>query len=145
MKWTHNQHTMCRLKVKTKDSYLPTRTLTFSSKRPFSMPVLILTWIGIVLLFMIHIRHWIGRTFRNLHVADIWFMPAKAFPQEEVFWLISIAMSWGHFPFCDLIRPHKKTKPNMFGIWLGDLMKTGENGMKFCQWISRGALRWAHQ
>lgn len=56
----------------------------------------------------------------------ICMLPAKAFPQEEVFWLISIAMSWGHFPFCDLIRPHNKTEPNMFGISLGDFMKTGK-------------------
>lgn len=117
---------MCTLKGKTKDSYLPTHIFTFSSKKPFSMPVLILTQIRIVLLIMIHIWHWIGRTFCNLRVADIWFMPAKAFPQEEVFWLISIAISWGHFPFCDLIRPHNKTEPNMFGIWLGHLMKTGK-------------------
>lgn len=130
MKWTHNQHKMCSLKVKTEDSYLLTYTFIFSSKKPFSVPVLILTQIRIILLVMIRIWHWLGRTFCCLHAADIWFMPAKAFPQEEVFWLISIVMSWGHFPFCDLIRPHNKTEPNMFGISLGDLMKTGRRELR---------------
>ena len=95
-----------------------------SYSKHFFMSVLVMTQNRIILRIMIHIRWWTGRTFCNLHVADIWFMPAKAFPQEEVFWLISIVMSWGHFPFCDLIRPHNKTEPNMFGIWLGDLMET---------------------
>lgn len=126
IKWTQNQHTTCRLKVKTEDSYLPTCTFTFSSRKPFSLPVLILIQIGIMLLVMIHIWHWIGRTFCNLHAVDVWFMPARAFPQEEVFWLISIAMSWGDFPFCELIIPHSKTEPNMFGIWLRQTVKTSE-------------------
>lgn len=117
---------MCGLQVKTEDSYLPTCTFTFSSRKPFSLPVLILIQIGIILLVMIHIWHWVGRTFCNLHVVDVWFMPVRAFPQEEVFWLISIAMSWGDFPFCELIRPHSKAEPNMFGIWLRQTVKTGE-------------------
>lgn len=90
---------MCGLKMKTEDSYLPTCTFTLSSRNPFSLPVQILTQIGIILLVMIHIRHWIGRTFCNLHVVDIWFIPARTFPQEEVFCLISVAMSWGDFSF----------------------------------------------
>lgn len=54
---------MCGHKVKTEDSYLPTCIFTFSSRKPFSLPVLILIQIGIILLVMILIWHQIGRTF----------------------------------------------------------------------------------
>lgn len=83
-----------------------------------------------------------GRTFCSLCVADIWFMPAKAFPQEEVFWLISIAMSWGHFPFCDLTT--KQSQICLAFGWETSWKPVSENCMKFCQWISRSAQCWGY-